>query len=58
MPSLVICDGVHAPHGDILLKKTLASTAYGCIGVAPSYNVSTSMRMVFLVQLNRQHIDA
>ena len=20
MPSLVVCDGVHAPHGDILLK--------------------------------------
>ena len=31
MPSLVIRDGVHAPHGDILLKRTLASIAIGAL---------------------------
>ena len=29
MPSLSVRDGVHAPHGDILLKWTLASVATG-----------------------------
>jgi len=31
MPSLVIHDGVHAPHGDILLKRTLVSIAIGAL---------------------------
>ncbi len=31
MPSLAICDDVHAPHGDILLKRTLASAATGAL---------------------------
>lgn len=31
MPSLVIRDGVHAPHGDIFLKQTLSSVAYGAL---------------------------
>ena len=52
MPSLVIRDGVHAPHGDIFLKRTLASITSGCIGVTPSSNSSASMHMVFLVQPN------
>jgi len=40
MPSLVVYDGVHAPHGDIFLKQTLASATSRCIGVAPSSNSS------------------
>ena len=48
MPSLVIRDGVHALHGDILLKRTLASIASKCIGVAPPSKSSTNMCMVFL----------
>jgi len=31
MPSLVVRDGVHTPHGDILLKQTLASTVTGAL---------------------------
>ena len=31
MPSLVIHDGVHAPHGGILLKRTLAFVATGAL---------------------------
>ena len=31
MPSLVIRDGVHAPHVDILLKRTLAFVATGAL---------------------------
>ena len=27
MPILVICDGMHSPHGEILLKRTLAYVA-------------------------------
>ena len=52
MPRLVIHDGVHMLHGDILLKQTLASVASRCIGMAPPSNSSTNMRMVFLVWPN------
>jgi len=31
MPSLVLRDGVHAPHGDVLLKRTLAYVATGAL---------------------------
>ena len=31
MPSLVIHDDVHAPHSDILLKRTLASVVTGAL---------------------------
>ena len=31
MPSLVICDGVHATHVDILLKRTIAVVATGAL---------------------------
>jgi len=48
MPSLVIHDGVHALHGDILLKRTVAPVASECIGMAPPSNSSASMYMVFL----------
>jgi len=47
MPSLVIHDGVHVLHGDILLKQTLASIASWCSGVAPPFNSSANMHMVF-----------
>jgi len=48
MPSLVICDGVHAPHGDILLKRTLASVATGALIGLLSSNSSANMCTVFL----------
>ena len=48
IPNLVIRDGAHVLHDDILLKWTLASIASGCIDVAPPYNSSTNMCMVFL----------
>ena len=48
MPSLVVHDGVHVLHAEILLKRTLASVASRCIGMAPPSNSSTSMHMVFL----------
>jgi len=48
MPIFVVHDGVHALHGDILLKRTLASIASQCIGVAPPSNSSANMCMVFL----------
>ncbi len=48
MPILVIRDGVHALHGDILLNRTLAFVAFECIGMAPPSNSSASMCMVFL----------
>jgi len=31
MLSLVVHDGVHAPHGDLLLKRTLSSIAIGAL---------------------------
>ena len=31
MPILVVHDGVHAPHGDILLKQNLTSIATGAL---------------------------
>ena len=48
MPILFVRDGMHALHGDILLKQALASVSFGCIGVAPPSNSSVSMHMVFL----------
>ena len=48
MPRLVICDGLHALHGYILLKQTLASVASGNIGVARPSNSSANVDMVFL----------
>ena len=48
MSSLVVHEGVHVFHGDILLKRTLASIASRCIGMAPPSNSSDSMRMVIL----------
>ena len=48
IPSLAIHDGVHALHGNILLKCSLASIASRCIGMAPPSNSFTNMCMVFL----------
>ena len=48
MPSLVVHDGVHALHGDILMKWTLTSIASWCIGVAPPSNSSANMHIVIL----------
>ena len=48
MPCFVIRDGVHVLHGDIFLKKTLASIASRCIGMVPPSNSSDTMCMVFL----------
>ena len=48
MPSLVVRDGVNAPHDEILLKRTLAFIAIGCIDMAPPSNSYDSMCMVIL----------
>ena len=48
MLSLVICDGVHALHGDILLKRTLSSIVSGCISMVTPSKLSANMCMVFL----------
>ena len=58
MPSLVVSEGVHALHGDNLLKKTLASTASGCIGMAPPSNSYVIMHMVFFGVDELQKNDA
>jgi len=39
---------LHALHGEILLKRTLASIASGCIDMAPPSNSSAYVCMVFL----------
>ena len=58
MLSLVICDGVHAPHGDILLKQTLASIATGALVrlIHPTHMLTCAWSS--WVRLNRQKTDA
>ena len=57
MPSLVVRDGVHAPHGDILLKRTLASVATGAL-VRPLHPTHLLTCTWFSwVRKNQQHTD-
>ena len=57
MPSLVVCDGVHAPHGDILLKWTLASVATSALvqTLHPTHLLTCAWSS--WVELNWKHID-
>jgi len=55
MPSLVVGDGVHAPHGDILLKRTLATGAL----VQPLHPTCLlTSTWSSWVRLNQKHTDA
>ena len=58
MPSLVIHDGVHAPHGDILLKRTLTFVATSALfwSLHPTHPLTCTWYS--WVWLNRQHTDA
>ena len=58
MPSFVIHDGVHAPHGDILLKQTLPSIATGALvwPLHPTHLLTWAWSS--WVQLNQKHTNA
>jgi len=58
MPSLIVHDGVHAPHGDILLKQTLASIATGALVqlLHPTHLLTCTWSS--WVQLNWKHTNA
>ena len=57
MPSLVFCDGVHAPHGDLLLKRTLASVATNAL-VRPLHPTHLlTCTWYSWVRLNRKHTN-
>ena len=58
MPSLVIRDGVHAPHGDILLKWTLASIAPGALVSILHPTRLLTCACSSWVWLNQKHTDA
>jgi len=57
-PSLVICDVVHASHGDILLKRTLASVATSALvqPLLPTRLLTCAWSS--WVRLNWKHTDA
>lgn len=58
MPILVIREGMHAPHGDILVKRTLASLATSALvqRLHPTHLLTCTWSS--WVQLNRKHTDA
>jgi len=58
MPSLVIYDGVHALHGDILLKQTLASVASDALVWLLHPTRLLTCAWSSWVWLNQKHIDA
>ena len=58
MPSLVIYDGVHAPHGDILLKWTLSSIATSALVQALHPARILTCTWSSWARLNQQHTDA
>ena len=57
IPKLVIRDGLHAPHGDIFLKRTLASIATGALVWLLHPTCMLTCAWSSWVWMNRQHID-
>jgi len=58
IPSSVILDGVYAPHGDILLKRTLAFVAIGALVMPLHRTRLLTCAWSPWVRLNWKHTDA